>query len=241
MPNPRTLRTAVSRAQGLLFLVLLPAAAVLAGVYGPGGRSYLWAGIAILLFSLSSFFLALERRRPQARDLVTLSVLSALAVAGRAAFAMLPQCKPMAAVIILTGACLGAQPGFLVGASSVFVSNFFFGQGPNTPWQMFAFGLIGLLSGALFAHGPMKTGRLSLCLFGALSVFFVYGGIVNLGTLLISGLPPTLSSLLAVVAAGVPFDLMHAGATVLFLLLLTRPMTEKLNRMKVKYGLLDWK
>ena len=87
------------------------------------------------------FFFLFENRRPQARELVVIAVLCAIGVAGRAAFFMVPQFKPVAAVVILAGVCFGAESGFLVGAMTAFVSNFFFGQGPWTPWQMFAFGL----------------------------------------------------------------------------------------------------
>ena len=86
-----------------------------------------------------------ERRRPQAREVAVIAVLCALGVAGRAAFSMLPQCKPVIALTVLTGAALGGESGFLVGAVTMLASNVLFGQGPWTPWQMFALGLIGLL------------------------------------------------------------------------------------------------
>lgn len=185
------------------------------------------------------FFQLFERRKPQARELVTLAVLCAIAVAGRAAFYMLPQFKPVAAIVIIAGVCLGAQSGFLVGAVSAFVSNFFFGQGPNTPWQMFAFGMLGFLAGFLYERGPLKSSRLSLCAFGGLATFLLYSGIVNLGTLLISGLPPTLPAYLSFCLGALPFDLIHAVASVLFLFFISQPMIEKLERIKTKYGLLE--
>lgn len=79
--------------------------------------------------------------------------MSAIAVAGRAAFAPFPQFKPMLAVIVTTAACFGAPSGCLVGVVSAFVSNFIFGQGPLTPWQMFGFGLCGLIAGAVLSGG----------------------------------------------------------------------------------------
>lgn len=226
------------------FLVLAPAAAILYGVYGLGNRKYLLVSLTVLLCAILSFFLLFEHRKPPARDLVTLAVLCSIAVAGRAAFFMLPQFKPVAAIVIITGVCLGARSGFLVGAVSALVSNFFFGQGPNTPFQMFAFGSIGLLAGLLFEHGPLRAKKLPLCVFGALSAFLLYGGIVNSGTVLISGLPLTAASFLGVFAAGVPFDLIHAASTAFFLFFLFQPMSEKIERMKRKYGILqkedDW-
>jgi hypothetical protein len=82
--------------------------------------------------------------------MVIIAVLCGIAVAGRAAFFMLPQFKPVVAIVIIAGASLGAESGFIVGALSGFVSNFIFGQGPWTPWQMFAFGMIGFIAGLLF-------------------------------------------------------------------------------------------
>ena len=219
-------------------LILAPAA-ILYGMYGLGDRKYYFVSLIIIICSMLPFFQLFERRRPQARELVTLSVLCAIAVAGRAAFYMLPQFKPVAAIVIIAGVCLGAQSGFLVGAVSAFVSNFFFGQGPNTPWQMFAFGIIGFLAGLLYERGPLKSKRLSLCIFGGLSTLLLYGGIVNLGTLLISGLPPTLPAYLTVCLGSLPFDLIHAVASIIFLFLISQPMIEKLERIKTKYGLLE--
>src|SRR5690606_36232146 len=122
-------------------------------------------------------------RAPQARELIVIAVLAAIAVAGRSAFFMLPQFKPVVAIVIIAGVCLGAEAGFFVGVLTGFVSNFFFGQGPWTPWQMFCFGIIGFIAGLLFEKGLLKKTRLSLCIFGGLSTFFIYGGIINLGSL----------------------------------------------------------
>ena len=87
-----------------------------------------------------------EDRKPQAREVLLIAVMAAIAVVGRMAFFMLPQFKPVTAIVIITGISLGAEAGFLTGAVAGFVSNFFFGQGPWTPWQMFAFGIIVLPS-----------------------------------------------------------------------------------------------
>lgn len=130
------------------------------------------------------FAMVFENRKPQARELIVIAVLAAIAVAGRAAFFMLPQFKPVVAIVIIAGVSLGAEAGFLVGAVAGFVSNFFFGQGPWTPWQMFCFGIIGFLAGIFFKKGLLKKNKLSLCIFGGLATFFVYGGIINIGSLM---------------------------------------------------------
>lgn len=223
---------------GAAFIVLVPVL-IFYGAYGLGDRSFLLISLVILACAMLPFFYLFERRKPHAREIVTIAVMSAIAVAGRAAFYALPQFKPVAAIVIIAGICLGAQSGFLVGALSAFVSNFFFGQGPVTPWQMFAFGMIGFLAGILFSRSSLKYSRVVLCIFGGLFTFVLYGGIVNLGSMVISGMPPTLPSYLAFCAAGVPFDLIHAAATVVFLFFLSQPMIKKLERMKTKYGMMQ--
>lgn len=210
-----------------------------AGIYLWNDRRYYPVSLLILFFSIVPYIMAFEARKPQARELIVTAVLSGIAVAGRAAFFMLPQIKPVAAIVIITGVAFGAESGFLVGVMSAFVSNFFFGQGPWTPWQMFCFGSIGFLSGILFQKGRLPKNKIVLCIFGFLAVFFLYGGVINLGSVLMWSSRPSAAQLLASYSSGLPFDLAHAAATVLFLWVLTEPMLEKLDRIKQKYGLME--
>ena len=108
-----------------------------------------------------------------------IAVLVALNVAGRAAFFMLPEFKPVVAMTILAGVAFGGETGFLVGAMTMLVSNMLFSQGPWTPWQMFAMGIIGWLAGVLYRKGVLRRGRLSLCIFGVIASTIIYGGIMN--------------------------------------------------------------
>lgn len=185
------------------------------------------------------FAFVFEKRTPKARELMLIAVLAAIAVAGRAAFFMLPQFKPVVAIVIITGVSLGAEAGFLVGALTGFVSNFFFGQGPWTPWQMFCFGIIGFLAGILFKNGKLKSSKPSLCLYGGLSTFFIYGGIINIGSLLMFTADFSWKALVATYISGFWFDIVHAIATVFFLYMISQPMIEKIDRIKVKYGLIE--
>ncbi|MEG0546806.1 MAG: ECF transporter S component [Oscillospiraceae bacterium] len=202
-------------------------------------RKYYFTSLLIIIYTIIPFFIAFEGRKPKAREIVVISVLSAIAIVGRAVFFMVPQVKPVIAIVIIAGIAFGAESGFLVGAITGFVSNFFFGQGPWTPWQMFCFGIIGFLAGILFKKGMLKRTKFSLCIFGGLSTLIIYGGIINFGSLLISGAKPTAEALFAVYLAGLPMDLIHAFSTVIFLFLIAMPMLEKLDRIKVKYGLLE--
>ncbi len=203
-----------------------------------GSRHYNLISIAVLLECMTPFFLIFEGRKPKARELVVIAVLSALGVAGRAAFFMLPQFKPVLALVIIAGASLGAECGFLVGAVTMLASNVLFSQGPWTPFQMFAMGIIGFLAGILFQKGMLPNRRIPLCLFSAVSVIIIYGGIMNAAALTWSNSILNVQSLLTCYAAGFPMDCIHAAGVVLFLFLLAEPMMEKLNRVKVKYGLL---
>lgn len=223
---------------GVLMALVIPAT-ILFGVFFLGDRKYYFISLLIVLYSMLPFVLVFENRRPQARELLVVAVLAAIAVAGRAAFFMLPQFKPVAAIVIIAGVCCGAEAGFLVGAVAVFVSNFFFGQGPWTPWQMFCFGLIGFLAGILFKKGFLKKERLPLCLYGGLSTFFIYGGIIDLGSLLMFTPRFSWPALIAIYISGFWFNVVHAVATVFFLFVFSRPMIEKLDRIKIKYGLLE--
>ncbi|MBR0384081.1 MAG: ECF transporter S component [Eubacteriaceae bacterium] len=207
-----------------------------------GDRKYYFISMAIVIYTILPFVMVFEGRKPKARELMVLAVMSGIAVAGRAAFFMLPQFKPVTAIVIITAVCFGAESGFLVGALSGFVSNFFMGQGPWTPYQMFAWGIIGFLAGILFTKGKLKATRTSLCVYGFLSTFFIYGFIMNTASpLMFYQGTMTLEMFIPYYVTGAPFDLIHALSTVFFLLIAAKPMIEKLERIKVKYGLIESK
>ena len=218
-------------------LVLVPALVLLGSLVWANRRFYL-VSILVTILSLLPMLLRFERRSPQARELVILSVMIALAVAGRAAFSFAPAFKPVAAVVILSGAAFGCEAGFLVGAGSAFLSNFFFGQGPWTPWQMLGFGLIGFLAGLFFAH-RYQPKRLGLCIFGFFAVFLLYGPLLDVGSVLMVSGDVTKEAIVAALATGVAFNAIHGGATVLFLALAGEPLLRKLDRVKIKYGILS--
>ncbi len=203
------------------------------------GRKYLLCSLIVVIAAMLPFFMMFEGRRPKAREIMVIAVLCALGVAGRAAFFMVPGFKPVAALVILSGVSFGGEAGFLVGSLTMLVSNMFMGQGPWTPWQMFAFGMIGFLAGILYQKGILKARKTELCIYGFLSVFLIYGGIMNPASILMSYGYITKSTLLAYYISGAPVDLVHAISTVIFLWLLSRPLLEKLERIKVKYGLIQ--
>ncbi len=207
------------------------------GIRMPGESGYLVSSLLLIFYIMVPFFMGFEKRKPQAREVVLIAVMIALAVVSRAAFFMVPQFKPMLAIIIIAGVCLGAQSGFLVGSMSAFVSNFLFGQGPWTPFQMLAWGLIGFFAGVLVANLLKSKSPVALSIYGVFAVFLLHGGITDLWTLLGMTSSPTLAMAITVYGTGFLFNVILAVATVIFLLLLTRPMIEKIQRVQNKYGL----
>lgn len=222
----------------VLSLLLVPLTIFIGIVYF-GKRIYGVISLLVLLECMAPFALIFEGRKPKARELVLIAALCALAVAGRAALFMLPGFKPVAALVILSGVAFGGETGFLVGAMSMLTSNVLFGQGPWTPFQMFAMGLIGFLAGVSFQKGLLRAGRAPLAIFGAVSVVLVYGGIMNPASAILYQPNLSLSVLKAYYLTGFPFDLVHAAATALFLWFGAEPMLEKLERVKRKYGLTE--
>lgn len=203
------------------------------------GRKYLVTSLIVVVAAMLPFFMMFEGRKPKAREIMVISVLAAIGVAGRAAFFMIPSFKPIAAIVILTGVSFGGEAGFLVGCLIMMISNIFMGHGPWTPWQMFSFGMIGFLAGILYQKGILKARKLDLCIYGFLSVFLIYGGIMNPASILMSYGYITKSSLIAYYISGAPVDLVHAASTVIFLWFMSRPLLEKLERIKRKYGLIE--
>ena len=222
----------------VLILLLIPLT-LFVGVHFLEGRKYYFISLLILLECMLPFFLIFEGRRPQARELVLIAVLVAMNVAGRAAFFMLPEFKPVVAMTILAGVAFGGETGFLVGAMTMLVSNMLFSQGPWTPWQMFAMGIVGWLAGVLYRKGVLRRSRLSLCVFGVFCSTVVYGGIMNPASALMWAGKLSWPILLSYYITGIPVDLVRAAATAAFLLLGAEPMLEKLDRIKTKYGLAE--
>lgn len=225
-----------------LLTALVMGATIFAGSMLGGDRVYYVISVLVAIYSLVPFFVGFERRKPQLRELVVIAVLIALGVIGRQAFFMLPQMKPVLAISIIAGASLGPGAGFLVGAMIAFVSNFFFGQGPWTPWQMMALGLAGMFAGLIFQkwnrreRKPSRLHKITACVFGLLSGYF-YGLVVDLWTLFGYTEKPSLSAYLIVKSTAVWFDTVLAISTFVFLWVLYAPMIKKLNRIKLKYGM----
>ena len=257
--------------------------------------------LIFVILTLLIFFAGFESSKPALRQIMPTVVLAALASAGRILFAPIPDFKPVSAICIMAGAVFGKRCGFMVGALTALCSNFFFGQGPWTPWQMYAWGMIGYFAGILGQAGifgetkvshttsgnnletattptalevnkinvqpqdkekvseqqlqdektspkqqaqsknptvrrTFSLSTLTLISYGFLSGVF-FGFILNSYYLVGFVIPVSWQGALAVYLSGLPFDIIHGIATVVFLLALFVPWKRKLERIKVKYGL----
>jgi energy-coupling factor transport system substrate-specific component len=220
-----------------IIMAIMACITVYVGFFVCEEKQYVAVSLLLIVYAMIPFFAGFERKKPKAREIVILAVLIAVAVVGRAAFFMLPNFKPIVAIVIISGVALGKESGFLVGAMTAFVSNFMFGQGPWTPRQMIAMAVIGYIGGLIFHKYSEQIKVLPLVVFGAAATFLLYGGIVDLWTILFMGDNVTWEMALMVYGGAFYFNIIHALATVIFLLLLAKPMIEKLERVKLKYGM----
>lgn len=220
----------------LALLILMPATLLLGRLLP--GRSYYLTATLLVVYMVIPFFLAFEGKKPDAREMVLIAVMCALAVASRAVFFWLPNFKPIYAIIILSGIVFGPQAGFLVGAVSAFSSNFLFGQGPWTPWQMLAYGICGFIAGLCY-HKKERLSKdpLSLGLFGFVVVLFIVCPLLDTSTVVTSLTVFTPASVLAVYLTGLPMNLIQAACTMIFLMALSKPLLTKLQRIVTKYGI----
>ena len=202
------------------------------------GRAYYVTSTLVILEILIPFLLAFEGRKPQARELVVIAVLGALAVASRAAIPI-PNFKPTYAVIMLSGIAFGPEAGFLVGAVTAFASNFFYGQGAYTPWQMFAYGAGGMLAGFVFRKKWLPREPLAMGIFGYLVVLLFIGPILDTCSVFLTLPEISLKSAWPLYISGFPVNLSQGACTFLTMLLFGRPLLEKRDRVKTQYGMME--
>lgn len=225
-----------SKIATLLTLLLIP----LTIFFGSklSGRSYYLTSTLILVEIMLPFFLALEGRKPQARELVVVAVLCALAVAGRVVIPI-PNFKATYAIIMLSAIAFGPETGFLIGAMTALTSNFFFGQGPHTPWQMLAYGVSGLIVGFAYQQKLLKRKPMHMALFGAALIVAIIGPILDTCTIFLLQSEITAASAAAQYLSGLPVNISQAIATFLVIRFLGEPLLEKLDRVKVRYGMME--
>lgn len=220
----------------LIFFLMVPATLILGSRMS--GRWYYLTSTLIIVELLIPFFLTFEGRKPQARELVVLAVMCALAVAARVAIPI-PNFKAIYAIIMIAGIAFGPESGFLVGAVAALSSNFFLSQGPYTPWQMMAYGAGGMLAGFLFHKGRLPRKPILMGIFGFLGVLLFVGPLLDTCTVFLAPISMTFKSISAIYISGFAVNISQGISTFLVMLLLGKPLLEKLDRIKVKYGMME--
>lgn len=200
------------------------------------GAVWQLASIALLVTALGCGFAWFELSRPTARTVAAVAALVAFGVVARIVFAPFPNVKPTTDIIIIAGFALGFAPGWTVGVLTALVSNFYFGQGPWTPWQMLAWGVCGLI-GALAARGGLRPDRrlafAAVCAVAGL----VYGLIVNFGSAVNLSSGEVWHAFAIQVTTSLPFDIAHATGNFVFFMLAGPLLVRMLARLKRRESL----
>jgi energy-coupling factor transport system substrate-specific component len=191
------------------------------------------ASFLILGAVLLAGFAWYERSRPTSQVVALVAALAALAIAGRIAFAAFPNVKPTTDIVIFAGYALGPAPGFAVGGLTALVSNFWFGQGPWTPWQMAAWGLCGILGAALAVVRP-SAGRFTLAAVCALAGV-AFGALMNFSLMATYGGDLSLQRFLTLELRAVPFDAAHAIGNATLALIAGPAMVRMLVRFRERF------
>ena len=226
-----------SRLVMLVMLLAVIPATLLLGIKLPG-RSYYLLSAIVAIEILIPFFMAFEGRKPQPRELVTVAVMAALVTIARVAVP-LPSFKPTFAVIMLAGVAFGPETGFIVGALGALGSDFFYGQGPFTPWQMMAYGMAGVLSGIAFAEGRLPRKNWVMGVFCFICTVLFIGPLLDTSTVTIIATTFTWENMLPIYASGLPVNVMQGTCSFLTMLLFGNAILEKLDRVKTQYGMME--
>lgn len=228
------------RKSKIALLLVVAAAIPLTLFWGSrlSGRAYYFTSTLVILEILIPFLLAFEGKKPQARELAVIAVLAALAVAARVAIP-LPNFKAVYAVVMLAGIALGPETGFMVGAIAAFASNFFYGHGAYTPWQMFAYGMAGMLAGIAFAKNRLPRKPVIMGCFGFLAVLLFVGPLLDTCSVFLSLPVVNVESAWPLYLSGFPVNVSQSFCTFLVMFLLGRPLLEKLDRVKLQYGMME--
>lgn len=221
----------------LLLSVLSLVGVVLWQIFLASSINFYIVSVAILVLSMLPFFVSFEIKNISTREITLIATLIALAVVSRAAFYLIPQFKPIAAVVVVSAVCLGAERGYIIGAFSMFISNFIFGQGYWTPFQMVAMGLVGFVAGLVFK--AVKPNKWSMSIVGFILAFALYGAIVDMSSvLMMSGDTITLKGALAIYASGAQFSLVFGATTLIFLFIFGEAFIKKIERINTKFGII---
>lgn len=200
------------------------------GVFVFDEKKYLLISFGIAVLAVVLFITGFERKISGSRRMVIISLMTALCVVGR----LIPFFKPITSIVIITAVYLGEEAGFLTGALSALLSNFYFGQGPWTPFQMLGWGMIGLIAGYL--ANTLQRSRVFLLCYAVFSGI-LFSLVMDVWTVLSYNGIFSISLYLTAVLTAIPHTILYAISNVVFMLFLSKPFGEKLQRIKIKYGI----
>lgn len=197
-------------------------------------KQYAWISLCVAILACVPFFIRFESRDNDVRRLVLIAVMVALSVVGRFVFAPVPGFKPVTAMVAVTAMYFGSEAGFMTGALTAVISNFYFGQGPWTPFQMFAWGIIGFVIG-LIAE-PLKRSTFLLVLSGIVAGV-AFSLLMDVWSTLNADGTFNIMRYFSFVVSSLQFMAIYAVSNVIFLLVLSKPIGKIFERVKVKYGM----
>ncbi len=216
----------------IFVFLIIPALIVFGALLYPQ-RSFIIVSIAVVITACVPFFISFEKNS-STRRLVMLAVMTALSVAGRFIFAPIPFFKPVTAMVVIAGMYFGSEFGFLTGALSAIISNFYFGQGAWTPFQMFSWGIIGFIAGLL--SNPLIKSKIILIIYGVFAGI-AYSLMMDVWTVLWMDGSFNFPRFIAAIVTALPVTAQYIISNVVFLLILTPLFKKKIERLKFKYGL----
>lgn len=193
---------------------------------------YILISLFIAIAAIILVYARLDKHHTNIRRITLIAVMTALSIVSRFIFAAVPAFKPMASIIVLTGMYLGLEAGILCGSLTAFLSNFYFGQGPWTPYQMIAFGFIGFMAAILAKQ--LKKSRITLSIFGLLAGIF-YSFFLDIWTMLQTYGGLSYEGYLTLLVSAVPYTILYAVSNIFFLLLLNPLFSKRLGRIISKY------
>lgn len=212
-----------------IIFIIIPVVAILGTILFEE-KKHLFLSFCIVFLSLLVFITGFEKKNTGTRRMVIVSIMTALSVVGR----LIPIFKPVTAITIIAGIYLGGESGFLVGSLSAFISNFYCGQGPWTAFQMLAWGLIGFISGIL---SPLLIKNRPILLIYGVLTGIVFSFIMDVWTVLWQSDSFNFELYLSAIITALPHTIIYSISNFLFLLLMAKPIGDKLNRIKIKYGI----
>lgn len=192
-------------------------------------KRHLLVSFGVVVLSVILFMAGFEKKIIGSRRMVIVAIMTAFCIVGR----FIPFFKPITAITVLSAMYLGGESGFLVGALAAVLSNFYFGQGPWTPFQMLAWGLIGLFAGYLSKW--LKKSKGLLIVYGVLSGI-VYSMVMDLWNVLWYNSSFDFELYKASMVTAIPHTVLYAVSNFIFLWVLAKPIGEKLERVRIKYG-----